>query len=55
VAAGDKEELYRRLAQTRRILTEAFDPLTKERLSGLVSDLERQLAKAEARDADAPE
>ncbi|MDB5688080.1 MAG: hypothetical protein JWR77_2669 [Rhizorhabdus sp.] len=52
---NQKEELYRRLAQTRRILAEALDPLTKERLKTLALDIEGQLAAAEARDTDAPE
>jgi hypothetical protein len=54
VATNYKEELYRRLAQSRRLTNEAYDTLTQERLRALTTDLERQLAKAEARDADTP-
>jgi hypothetical protein len=54
VALNDKEELYRRLAQARRMVDEPVDPLTKERLKTLIRDIERDLAAAEARDADAP-
>jgi hypothetical protein len=49
-----KEELYRRLERTRRMVREPLDPLTKERLTALVEDLEKQIAVIEARDADAP-
>jgi hypothetical protein len=49
-----KEELYRRLAQARRLFSTAYDPLTKDRLKVLACELERQIAVAEARDADAP-
>ena len=50
----DMEELYRRLAQTRRLAAGANDPTTRERLTAFISDLEQELAAAEARDADAP-
>ncbi|MDB5505302.1 MAG: hypothetical protein JWR89_5204, partial [Tardiphaga sp.] len=49
-----KEELYRRLGQTRRLAGGVNDPLTEERLRALVTDLEGQIAAVEARDADAP-
>ncbi len=52
--SDDKEELYRRLEQVRRHVDLASDPTTRERLGTLVSDLEGQLAAAEAQDADAP-
>jgi hypothetical protein len=37
---GDREELERRLAQARRMVTSALDPLTRGRLEQLVRDLE---------------
>jgi hypothetical protein len=49
-----KEELYRRLDQTRRVLNQPLDPLTKERLTALAATIEQQIAAIEARDADAP-
>jgi hypothetical protein len=49
-----KEELYRRLNQTRRVLNQPLDPLTKERLTALADAIEQQIVAAEARDADAP-
>jgi hypothetical protein len=49
-----KEELYRRLGQTRRLAAGVNDPLTEERMRALILDLEGQLAAVEARDADAP-
>jgi hypothetical protein len=52
---SDKEELYRRLEQSRRFLSEPLDPVTKGRFAALVTDLEQQITNAEARDADAPE
>jgi hypothetical protein len=52
---SDKEELYRRLDQTRRLAAGVYDDLTTGRLKALVQELERQIATAEARDADAPE
>lgn len=51
---SNKEELYRRLAQSRRFLAEHLDPETKSRIASLVTELEQQLEIAEARDADAP-
>lgn len=51
---SDKEELYRRLEQVRRLTSAANDDLTRQRLSALVADIEQQLADAEANDADAP-
>lgn len=50
----NKDELYRRLSQTRRLATALHDALTTERLQALIRDLEQQLAAVEARDADAP-
>lgn len=52
--AGNKEELYRRLGQTRRLADEANDRLTQSRLQALTLELENQLAAVERRDADAP-
>jgi DNA-binding TFAR19-related protein (PDSD5 family) len=49
-----KEDLYRRLEQTRRVLRQVLDPLTRERLEGLANSIEQQLAGAEAKDSDAP-
>ena len=40
---SDRQELERRLQQARRMLREHDDPLTKERLSQLIRDLEGQL------------
>jgi preprotein translocase subunit Sss1 len=37
-----KEELERRLEQSRRLLKDANDPTTKERISLLIGDLEQQ-------------
>lgn len=48
------EDLYRRLAQSRRLASGASDSVTIERIKELVADLERELAVVEARDADAP-
>jgi hypothetical protein len=41
--SSDREELKRRLEQARRIAGLAPDPLTKERLTRLVQELEEQL------------
>lgn len=54
-AKAEKEELYRRLAQARRMITQPLDPVTKERLQSLVTDLENHIATVEAGDADAPD
>jgi len=51
---ADKEELYRRLAQARRMLTPTLDPVTRQRIQGLVNDLETHIAGVEKRDTDAP-
>jgi hypothetical protein len=51
---GNKEELYRRLGQSRRLANEANDPLTQSRLQALTLELESQLAAVETRDDDAP-
>ena len=50
----DKEELYRRLAQARRLIAEPLDPLTVERLQALALEFETQLAVVELNDTDAP-
>lgn len=39
----EKSELERRLAQCRRLASESFDALTKQRLQKLAFDLEEQL------------
>jgi hypothetical protein len=41
--SSDRNELLRRLEQSRRLAAELSDPLTKERLKQLVTDLEEQL------------
>jgi hypothetical protein len=51
---SDLEELNRRLTQARRMIAEPVDPLTKERLRGLVADIETQIAAVESREADTP-
>jgi hypothetical protein len=51
---GDVEELYRRLAQARRMHAQPIDDLTKVRLKELITELEQQLAAAEAGETDAP-
>jgi hypothetical protein len=38
-----REELYRKLAQARRLALEPTDPLTQERLAQAIEDLEFQL------------
>jgi hypothetical protein len=40
---SDRRELERRLEQARRMARDNDDPLTKERLSKLICDLEEQL------------
>jgi DNA-binding protein YbaB len=40
---SDREELERRLEQAHRMAKQPVDPLTKERLEKLISDLEEQL------------
>jgi TATA-binding protein-associated factor Taf7 len=37
------EELERRVEQARRILSEATDPLTRDRVEKLLQELEKQL------------
>jgi hypothetical protein len=51
---ASREELYRRLEQSCRLVHAAPDEVTRERLKALKLDLERQIALVEARDADAP-
>ena len=45
--SSDRKELMKRLEQARRIADLALDPLTKERLTRLVQDLEEQLRLSE--------
>jgi hypothetical protein len=44
VQTGHKEELYRRLKQSRRFLAEPIDAGTRSRVAALVIELEQQLA-----------
>jgi LPS O-antigen subunit length determinant protein (WzzB/FepE family) len=37
-----QEEVERRLAQSRRLINEASDPLTKERIARFIGDLEQE-------------
>jgi hypothetical protein len=46
VRKNNRQELERRVAQSRRLAAEPFDPITQERLRQLVLDLEEQLAKS---------
>jgi hypothetical protein len=48
--SNDRKELEQRLAQAKRIADLALDPLTKERLEGLVRELEDQLRLSKSRD-----
>lgn len=50
----NKEFLYRKLAQTRRLVRSTTDNLAIEGLKTHVGYIERQLAELEAREADAP-
>ena len=43
VESSDRKELLRRLEQARRIAGSALDPLSKERLTRLVQELDEQL------------
>jgi len=52
-AKAEKNELYRRLAQAKRMVAQPLDAVTKERLHALVDDLQNHIATIEARDADA--
>jgi hypothetical protein len=45
--SSDRKELMRRLEQARRIADSALDPLSKERLTRLVQELEEQLRLSE--------
>ena len=45
--SSDRKELEKRLEQARRVADLALDPLTKERLSALVLELEDQLRLSE--------
>jgi len=51
----NKEELYRRLAQARRLIILPLDPLTMQRLAAVALELEKQIAIVELNDTDAPE
>lgn len=51
---ANREELYRRLDQSRRLRNAAPDAVTADRLEELSIEIERQIAVVEARDADAP-
>lgn len=53
MAAKEKKELYRRLAQARRLFREPLDPQTRDSISSLIKELEQHIAAIEARDADA--
>jgi hypothetical protein len=55
VSGNDKEELYRRLAQARRMIKEPLDARTKYSISSLISELEQHIADIEERDTDVPE
>ena len=44
---SDRKELLRRLEQARRIAGLALDPLSKERLTRLVQELDEQLRLSE--------
>jgi hypothetical protein len=50
----NKEMLYRKLAQGRRLARVTSDPVATEGLKAHIADVERQLAEIEARDTDAP-
>lgn len=54
IGGDPKGDLYRRLAQARRMIAQPLDQLTKERLGALVTDIETHLAAIEARKTDAP-
>ena len=45
--SSDRKELERRLVQAKRMASVPFDPLTKERLTRLVQELEEQLQLSE--------
>jgi len=45
--SSDRNELKKRLEQAKRIADLALDPLTKERLTHLVQELEEQLRLSE--------
>jgi hypothetical protein len=49
---GDRQELERRLAQSRRLAAQPNDPLTQARLDQLVRELEGQIG--ERRQAPSP-
>jgi hypothetical protein len=51
----DRLELEQRLDQARRMAAEAFDPVTKERLQGLVRDLAEQLRARAGQDSRQPD
>lgn len=43
MSGEDRKELQRRLEQSRRLADQPSDPLTRERLTALVADIEEQL------------
>lgn len=51
---SDLEELYRRLDQTKRLIAEPLDPLTKERLLALAFEIQKQIAVVAVGTTDAP-
>jgi hypothetical protein len=42
---SNRDELNRKLAQARRLALEPSDPLTRERLAGLIEELEYRLVE----------
>lgn len=50
---GGRKHLSQRLEQARRLVTATDDPLSKDRIQGLISDLEGRLAEIEKRDTEA--
>jgi hypothetical protein len=42
MASERQEQVERRLAQSRRLINEASDPLTKERIARFIGDLEQE-------------
>lgn len=43
----EREELQRKLEQSRRLMSDASDPTTRERLKKMAVDIEDQLREAE--------
>jgi hypothetical protein len=46
---SEREELYRRLNQVRRLASSAGDALTQERMAVLIADIEQDLAASEVK------